>query len=243
MKKRKNLLFIVLLLFTFVIGFTLAYYTNRFSKDNVFNVTAYGVTIEKSFEAPDSWSPGDTISYNLNVKNESDIDVAVRVIALPHWRGYVTYGNDGSTREEYFTNHVDAGTYYDYYTGEEVSYEAYDLVVLNLSNNSDWIYEGVDEETGGDIYYYKYPLNSQATTSDLFDSLTFNVEAGRLYCSLEQSSNYGNDNATDLYNSGSRSFNCVTGYKKNYTFVLDLKIQTVQFDAYQEVWNTDVEIN
>lgn len=243
MKKRKNLLFIGSLILIFVVGFTLAYYVTRYSKDNDFNVTAYGVTIEKSFEAPTGWAPGDTILYNLNVKNESDIDVAVRVIVLPHWRGLVPDGTDGSTREEYFTNQVDAGTYYDLYTGEEVDYEAYDLVVVNLSDNNDWSYEGVDEETGGDIYYYKHPLSSKATTSNLFDSLTFNVKAGELYCTLEQNNNYENYNNSFLYNNGANSFSCKTGYQRSYTFVLNLWVQTVQLDAYQEVWNTDVEIN
>lgn len=243
MKKRKNLLFICLSVLIFTIGFTLAFYTNKHHIESNFKVTAYGITVEKELDMPSDWKPGDSVDYNISVTNISDIDVAARIIVLPHWRGYVPVTTDGQMKEVYYSNYVDPGTYYDYYTKEEISHNGYNIVDLNFTNDDDWLQWGTDYSTGGKIYYYKHRLRPNQTSSNLIDSLTFNLAAGNLKCESVE------DEVVDEYRSGTNlvhyesGYICSTGYNQNYTFVLHLWIQTVQYNQYQSVWRTSIEID
>lgn len=242
MRKRKNLLFIVLLIFVFTMGFTLAFFTNRYQLENNFTATAYGMSIEKTLDIPTNWKPGDSIDYSLNVTNGSDIDVVARIIVLPRWRGYVSDENN-ETVEVFYSNYIEPGYYYDYYTQENVWHEGYNLVELNFAAGDNWIAGGTDTATGGTIYYYKHRLSSNQTSSNLFDSLTFNLAAAELKCESVDNDVYENTNSVTSENHVESGYVCSTGYNEANDFVLNLWIQTVQYSAYKGVWNTSIEID
>lgn len=255
MKKNRNLIFVFSMILVFQLGFSLAYYVNKIHLESHFYTPVYGLTVAKEFELPDEFRPGDTVNYDMNATNESDIDVALRVIVLPHWRGYRTLSTGEIFTEEYHSNYVSEGEYYNYYTGEIVHYPAYNLVDINYADNSDWIDGGYFYDSpgrGGNVYYYKYRLSPKQSTSNLFESLTFNQNAANISCTptltyySDDSHNFPIDyDYREGYeeNSGMQGVVCTTGYNSQYTFVLHLWIQTVQYDAYKDVWNTSVEIN
>ncbi len=96
--------------------------------------------------------------------------------------------------------------------GEEVA-------IINFSNTEDWI-------KCGDYYYYIHDLEEGDETSPLIDSVTFNE-------------NYKGDITCVTLNDGhgkkcSSSLNSYGGG----TYSLKAKIETVQKDAYESVWDT-----
>ena len=90
------------------------------------------------------------------------------------------------------------------------------LAVINLDNTEDWIKDG-------DYYYYVGELAPGETTSSLIESVTFNpAYQGDVSCTTVNNTNIC-ESSSDGYMGGS--------YK------LKITTETVQSDAYQEVWN------
>ena len=90
------------------------------------------------------------------------------------------------------------------------------MAIINLANQEDWIKDG-------DYYYYVRELNPNETTSSLIQSVTFNPNyQGDVTCTT-----VGNvktcESSSDGYMGG--------------TYTLNITTETVQSDAYQEVWN------
>ena len=88
-------------------------------------------------------------------------------------------------------------------------------------------------ENGRQYWYYKTKLTPNASTSSLIQSVTFNPDAdinGEPLCVPDASTN------TEVCTNGS------TGHAGG-TYTLNITVETVQFDKYQEAWNTSVEIN
>ena len=90
------------------------------------------------------------------------------------------------------------------------------LAIINLDNTDDWIKDG-------DYYYYVGELAPGETTSSLIESVTFNPEYhGDITCTTV-------DNVETCESSND-------GYMGG-TYTLNITTETVQSDAYQEVWN------
>ena len=112
-------------------------------------------------------------------------------------------------------------------TLELVDEEDNDIALINYAPNweNDWTYSN-------GYYYYKGSLNTNETTSSLINSVTFNPDA-----IIDTETNCV-DNPT------THKKLCTTtasGYAGG-TYQLVVDVETVQFDKYQEVWNTDIEI-
>ena len=97
------------------------------------------------------------------------------------------------------------------------------------NNKSKWIQH---EDNGVTYYYYKIKLGQNESTPSLIDSVTFNP----------------------LIN-GDNDHNCVTDDETHTTtcssdmegysggqYKLTIKVETVQYDKYKEIWGTNVEI-
>ncbi len=91
--------------------------------------------------------------------------------------------------------------------------------IINFDNTSDWIQDG-------NHYYYKYILEPNDTTSSFISGVTLNPNLNSVTCTGE-----GNTKTCEAQNPAS-------GAKYKLTFTID----TVQYDQYQSVWNTNVSI-
>ncbi len=92
-------------------------------------------------------------------------------------------------------------------------------VIINLDNTSEWIQEG-------NYYYYKYILNPTKTTSSFIKSVTLNP----------------NMNGASCTQSGLTQICEASNVALGATYKLTITKETVQADKYQDVWNTNVEI-
>ena len=102
---------------------------------------------------------------------------------------------------------------------------------INYINSSDWTRVDVDGEDYY-YYYYNYKLAPGETTSKLLDKVTFNplIDASTT--------------CTESVANGVITKNCKsngTGYDKA-TYTITFTIETVQYNKYQEAWNTGNEI-
>ena len=95
------------------------------------------------------------------------------------------------------------------------------IAIINLPNNSNWIKDG-------DYYYYKYILKSNNTTSTFLESVTFNQN-------IEYFINCNNSNNKNVCKYG-------IGDYEDATYKLTFIVETIQFNMYNDVWNTTVEI-
>ena len=91
--------------------------------------------------------------------------------------------------------------------------------IINFDNTSDWIQDG-------NHYYYKYILEPNDTTSSFISGVTLDPNLNSVTCTGE-----GNTKTCEAQNPAS-------GAKYKLTFT----IETIQYDQYQNVWDTDVEI-
>ena len=90
---------------------------------------------------------------------------------------------------------------------------------INFYNQDDWT-------SSNGYYYYKYILEPTNETSSFISGVTLDSNLNSVTCTGE-----GNTKTCEAQNSAS-------GAKYKLTFT----IQTVQYDQYQNVWNTNVEI-
>ena len=95
-----------------------------------------------------------------------------------------------------------------------------DAVIINFTTPSDWT-------KYGDYYYYNYSLNPNAITSSLITGVTLNPNLDTPNC-VEAN---GVESCTS-------DVQGLEGDKYYLTFT----IETVQYDKYQSVWNTDYSI-
>lgn len=96
--------------------------------------------------------------------------------------------------------------------------------IINFSDNNNW-----EEENG--YYYFKYVLKPGETTSTLTDSVTFNCNT--------------NASQTCTKSQDGQHVICSTsgnGYD-NATYTLTFKIDTIQYQNYDKVWGSNINIS
>ena len=100
-----------------------------------------------------------------------------------------------------------------------------DAAIINWANSSDWTKVTENNKT---YYYYNYKLAPTETTSELLNSVTFNPLITN-----------DSDCETDTSVQGVKTVTCNStgdGYD-DATYTLTFKIETVQYDKYNEAWN------
>jgi len=97
-----------------------------------------------------------------------------------------------------------------------------DTVAINLDNINEWLRQG-------DYYYYKFPLNPGETTSSFMKSVTLNPNINGVECTTSA------DGKTKTCES--------TSIVGGATYKLTVTKETVQYDAYNIVWNNVPEIS
>ena len=93
-----------------------------------------------------------------------------------------------------------------------------DSVTLSLNNGS-WVKEG-------NYYYYRYIVEPNETTKSFMNSVLLNKEVGVVTCTTS-----GNQEVCE-------SVDEATGKK----YVLTVTIETISYNKYKEVWNTNIDV-
>ena len=258
--KIKKICLGVMPILALIIGFTLSYYLTNNTINNDFKSTIYGSTLIKECNAPNKWWAGDSYTCEISGRNESDIDVALRIIVYPEWT------DDSNTN-------LNNTFSYDVYNAQTNEYDTVteDYAQIHFINSNDWIYDGeiyIDDVWDyGKVYYYKNKLSKNQLTSLLTDQVTYNINATKSNCESinaisapQQGSGNGNsgisggmtgsidpqiDNGDEQPEYIAQTYNtqCKDNDKYYGDFKLSFYIETVQYDAYQDVWETNVTIN
>ena len=106
--------------------------------------------------------------------------------------------------------------------GDEITTIPNDAVILNFTTPSNW----TKNDTDG-YYYYNYYLKSGEETTSFIDSVTLNSDLNNTNCVEENGTKTCTSDVQGLAGA---------------TYTLTLTIETVQYDRYQEVWNTEQAI-
>ena len=147
-KKRnfKSLYAIMAVFFLGLIGTTFAYFGTNSTFTNEFNAGEYVIKAEETFQSPTDWKPGNTTPKVVNVKNEGDIDAAIRVCFEEKWED--KNGNSLPIKDEYDNP----------------------IVYLNYSDYSSFYWM---QDCNSNCYYYYKKLEPGETTENLLESVVY----------------------------------------------------------------------
>ena len=97
------------------------------------------------------------------------------------------------------------------------------VINFNSNFNDKWVYQD-------GYYYYKNALDENQSTTTLMNSVTFNPEVD-----INSSTNC---NTVDGVTSCRTTFSGYSGGK----YTLEVQVETCQYDKYQEIWGTTIEV-
>ena len=222
-KNRKPLVALLLVAVLGVVGVTIAYFASTDTFANVFSTKAYNVSVQETFDSPENWVPGDTTTKTINVTNNGDVDVAVRVSYTEAWK-------DASNANLPLTF-----TYTDNQNVEHTENAA----VINFASNytTNWT---KSTENGTDYYYYKTALTKNQSTSNLIESVTFNPEVEGTV--ISQSANDNCTTSTNTEGKTVKTCNTTIGGYAGGQYTLTITAETIQYDQYKTAWGTNVTI-
>lgn len=107
--------------------------------------------------------------------------------------------------------------------------EGESVAIINFLNTDKWI---KTEEADGTYYYYYKKLTPSSVTELFMDKVTFNPNV-----------EYDIECTTTTTDTGTKTICGSTGEGyDDATYTLTITVETVQFDAYQDFWNTSVSI-
>lgn len=144
-KNKKNLL-IFAFFASFLISGTFAVSQDSAVLRNLFHLGYYKTVNFEEFVSPDNWKTCDVTPKTVNVRNESNMKVAVRISYEEFWKAA-----DGET-------------------DLPLEKDGVTLAEIIFQNEDDW-------ELRGGYYYYKADLESDQTTSSLFEAVKLSCDA------------------------------------------------------------------
>ena len=232
MQERKKLnkkRFILVLILLIGIGGVFAYFFNRTTFSNVFKARSGPVIItEEDFESPSDWVPGTTTTKTLDIINENDYAVGVRVKFDESWVSgngdelslyqCQDYSTDTCTEDDWtplddVTHNYIYGTYC---VNHKVCTNAVKAAVINYSNLNKWKF-------GDDGYlYYSTSLAKNATAESPIASVTFNEDIiGDIECTTSNGTT-NCQSSSDSYDGG--------------TYTLKLTTEMIDYDNFDTIW-------
>ena len=229
-KQKTAIVALVALAIVGVIGGTIAYFTSQTTFRNEFHTKPYITEFTEEFEAPSEWLPGQEASKKVYVTNTGDIDLAVRISYTEEW-----IGGDGETQLPLVQ-----------IQGEAPNQKSVTAALINFPNEADWKKETSD---GVMYHYYKEGLAKGEKTSYFIDKVTFNSDIDieytctNLYTYTDNSTSEGEaPEAGKTVKTTTQKCQSTGQTYAGATYVLTIKIETVQYDKYKEFWGTNVEI-
>ncbi len=148
-KDKKVLFFALSALFLVAFGVTFAVSRDRSPFHNNFNLAESKVLFTEQFDSPPNWLTCEEVEKTINIKNESETPVAVRLKLEEQW-----IAKDGTELP------LISDT------------SGYMMAIIDLVGNSSWVYDDVD-----DYYYYTPTLGVNDTTSPFMRGVMLNCDA------------------------------------------------------------------
>ena len=150
-KNKKPIIFVVLSIFLFIIGGTIAYYTSSDTFENEFSTAGYKIEVMEVFTSPTDWTPGTTTPKEVSVTNKSSDKVAVRIKIEESWKD-----ENGNPIDPYDENYESAA-------------------IVNFAPDARYYWNPVGDPYGTSVYMYYYKsLDPNESTSNFMESVTFN---------------------------------------------------------------------
>lgn len=148
--KNKKVIISLIALFSasFVFMATMAYSHDGAIFSNQFAVGEWKTVFTEEFDAPSDWVTCETADKTITVKNESNIDAAVRIKIDEQW-----IANDGTT------------------VLPLISASGNQMAIINFTENSGW-----QRDVDG-YYYYDVDLHQNDETTSLTTGVTLNCDA------------------------------------------------------------------
>lgn len=218
MNNKKSLIAILLVAIIGIVGLTFAYFRDSVTLPNKFKTKPFITSVTEEFESPDDWTPGTTTNKTVYATNDGDADVAVRASFTESW-----VSEDGTNLSLF----------------QDQDGTSVRAAIINFADDfaTYWV---KSTEDGKDYYYYKNKLTKGNSSSSFIKSVKFN----------ENIVSDSNCTQTDLNDEDTGNKigirKTCTSSQKGYdgaTYTLTIKVETVQYDAYKEAWNTNVVIN
>ena len=218
---------IVALMIVGVIGTTIAFFNSETVFQNQFKTPAHESEFTEEFTSPENWLPGDEEKKEVSVKNTGEYDIAVRISYTEEW-----IGGDGVTRLPLVQDQ----------DGTEVR-----AAIINFPNKEDWGRR--TEDDGVTYYYYKDILGKDESTSLFMDKVTFNKDITHdetctniyTYSDGTTSSGSAPEEGKTVKVMTQRCESTGQTYAGG-TYILTIKIETIQWDQYKNGWNIDEDL-
>ena len=216
MNSKRTIMILILVLTIGIVGLTLAYFSNSSTVNNIFTTQPYGTTVTENFTSPSNWLPGQEVDKTVVATNTGNVDEAVRISLSESW----TTANHGALNG-WITS---TGTKSSHLPENEPSTDER-VAIINFDNASDWTYNN-------GYYYYNYKLSPTESTSSLIKSVTFNSKTKL------------DDTCVETPTATGRTITCNSSGDDydDATYTLTFNIETVQYNKYTEVWNTNIAI-
>ena len=205
--KRALLLGGILCLAFATIAITIAYNRDSSVLANNFELGGiYKTVTTEEFIGPDNWAPCQEVPKTVTVKNEGNVDVAVRISYEEYWRD----GREG---------------YQEYRLSPEKN--GVRLAIIEFQNETDW-------ELRDGYYYYKHTLAPGESSNSLFKSVTLNCEANMVdedsYCSEMPDGTTECMTAPVTILTPCTLGGCSSNYYQAAKYHLKIKVETIQAD-------------
>ena len=226
-RQRTVIVAIVALMIVGVIGTTIAYFTSETVFRNQFKTPAHESEFTEEFSSPENWLPGDEEKKEVSVKNTGEYDIAVRISYTEEW-----IGGDGVTQLPLVQDQ----------DGTEVR-----AAIINFPNKQDWGKR--TEDDGVTYYYYKDILGKGESTSLFMDKVTFNKDikndqnCTNVYTYSDGSTSKGTapEEGKTVKSTTQRCESTGQTYAGG-TYILTIKIETIQWDQYKNGWGVDEDL-
>jgi len=215
-----------------IVGGTIAYFTSESIFPNIFKTKKVEMEYTEEFTPPDptdpnspEWKPNATIDKVVEVKNTSDIPLAVRISYTEEW-----VAADGTKLPNTF----------------EKEGATQRVVILNGIDTTKWIKVGTEDNVKGEpvnTWYYYNKVIKKNETAKFMDYVTFNPKVDIEYDEEITYTYTDNTTSTGLTPEEGKTVKKTTkkytskenGYA-GATYTLTITIQTVQYDAYEAHW-------
>ena len=207
-KNKRALLFGGILCLAFAaIAITIAYNRDSSVLANNFELGGiYKTVTTEEFVGPDNWTPCQEVPKTVTVKNEGNVDVAVRISYEEYWRD----GREG---------------YQNYTLSPEK--DGVRLAIIEFQNETDW-------ELRDGYYYYKHTLAPGESSNSLFKSVTLNCEANMVdedsYCSEMPDGTTECMTAPVFVLAPCTLAGCLSNNYQAAKYHLKIKVETIQAD-------------
>ena len=233
---------------------------------NVTSLSAdiYQTRVTDTFTSPDNWLPGTEVNHEMKLTNTGDVKVAVRAKVEQRWispngnilsflqpnytieeingeSGYRFFGDCyksvlfyNDLQDSYSDNHSVGSSIQTFQNIEEAdSYsktycDSYEYTSSFVGQNQWDVSPSATLENWDGYLYYRYYLEPHNSTEPIITKMMFTPEiTNEFSCTTSN----GVESCTSSGN----------GYD-GATYTLKVTFETVQYDKYQEYWNTDFQI-